>query len=92
MSDALNHLVARMAADPFFLASALARYQRQHGIHDAALAAMLGCAPDVLTHLRLCRRPGAAEPHRTTAEDVAEIARRFSINAAALQRVIDSAA
>ena len=37
----------------------------------AGLAALLGCTPDVLTQLRLCRRPGAAEPGRTAEEDMA---------------------
>jgi hypothetical protein len=32
-------LAARAAAEPFFLASALAAYQQRHGLHDAALAA-----------------------------------------------------
>jgi hypothetical protein len=58
--------------DPFFLGSALAAYQRRHGLDDDGLAAVLGCAPDVLTQLRLCRRPGAAEPGRTAERDVAQ--------------------
>jgi hypothetical protein len=74
------------------LASAVAAYQQRHGLDDAVLAGALGCAPAVLTQLRLCRRPGAAEPGRTTAEDRAEIARRFGIDTAALGRVVEEAA
>jgi len=70
--DPLDALAARVSADPFFLGSALAAYQRRHGLDDDGLAAVLGCAPDVLTQLRLCRRPGAAEPGRTAERDVAQ--------------------
>jgi hypothetical protein len=61
----LDHLAVRVSSDPYFLESALASYQRRHGFDDAALAGVLGCTPAVLTDLRLCRRPGAAEPSRT---------------------------
>jgi hypothetical protein len=67
---------------PFLLASALAAYQQRHNLDDAALAAVLGCALDVLTQLRLCRRPGAALPSRTAVDDVADIAARFGPDAA----------
>jgi hypothetical protein len=46
----------------------------------------------VLVRLRLCRRPSAAAPARTAEEDVAEIARHFGIDAAALRRVVEEAA
>jgi hypothetical protein len=84
----LEHLAARVAGDPYFLASVPAGYQRRHGLDDAALAALLGCNPAVLTPLRLCRRPGAAAPSWTAEADVAEIARRFGLGAAALGRVV----
>jgi hypothetical protein len=42
--------------------------------------------------LRLCRRPGAAEPGRTVGEDVADIAARFGLDAAALRRVVEEGA
>jgi hypothetical protein len=54
-SSVLDALAPRCAADPFLLASALAAYQRRHGLDDAALAEVLGCPLSVLTHLRLCR-------------------------------------
>jgi hypothetical protein len=56
----LDHLAARVSSDPYFLGSALASYQQRHGLDDAVLAAVPGCAPAVLTLLRLCRWPGAA--------------------------------
>jgi hypothetical protein len=42
----------------------------------------------VLTSLRLCRRPGAAEPERTADQDIADIARRFNLDAVALRRIV----
>jgi hypothetical protein len=56
------------------------------------LAGLLGCTPAVLTQLRLCRRPGAAEPGRTAEEDLAAIAGPFGIDAVALRRVVENAA
>jgi hypothetical protein len=80
-----------MSDTPYFLASVLAAYQRRRGLDDAALAALLGCNVAVLTPLRLCRRPGAANPSWTWEADVAEIARRFSLDAAVLGRVVEEA-
>jgi hypothetical protein len=91
MSEPLDALAARAAADPFFLGAVLATYQRRPALDDAALAALLGCAPAALAELRLCRRPGAAAPGRTAAEDLAEIAGRFGLNAAALGRIVAEA-
>jgi hypothetical protein len=85
----LEHFVARVAGDPFFFAWTLAAYQQMHGLDDAALAALLGCARDVLTHLRPCRRPGAAEPTWTAEGDVQAIARRFGCEAGALRRMLE---
>jgi hypothetical protein len=63
--------------------------QQPPGPHrDDGLARVLGCAPAALVLLRLCRRPGSAEPLRLTKEDIEVIARRFAINAAALRRLL----
>ena len=86
--DYLDALTAHVSHDPFFLAPALASYQRRHGLDDPALAAALGCVPAVLLSLRLCRRPGAAEPDHTAAQDIADIAARFSINPAVLGQIV----
>jgi hypothetical protein len=90
--DGLEALAARASNDPFFLGSLLAEHQRRQGLNDGALAAALGCAPDVLARLRLCRRPGAAGPSRTAGEDVEEVARHFGIDAGALRRIVEEGA
>ena len=46
----------------------------------------------MLTQLRLCRRPGAALPSRTAAEDMVEIAACIGLDAAALRRVVEEGA
>jgi hypothetical protein len=60
-------------------------------LEDARLAALLDCTVAVLTHLRLCRRPGAAAPERTAEQDIADIAGRFAIDAEALRRIVTEA-
>jgi hypothetical protein len=77
------------ALESFVQEDVTAPYQQRHGPDDGALAALLGRAPDVLTALRLCRRPGEAAPARTAGEDVATIARRFGLDAGALRRVVE---
>ncbi len=91
MSDYLRRLAGRACGDPWFLGWALAAYQRRRGLDDAALAAELGCVPDVLVLLRLCRRPGTGEPGRTLQGDVEEIARRFAVEPAVLARIVKEA-
>ena len=56
---------------------------------STALTTLLGCNVAVLTPLRLCHRPGAAEPSWTAEADVAEIARRFGLDAAPLGSVVE---
>jgi hypothetical protein len=52
-------------------------------------AALLGGNDSaVVVALRLCRRPGAAEPNWTAEEEVEEIARRFAVDAVALARIV----
>ncbi len=86
MSAALDHLAARVATDPMFLANALAEYARSEGLDDAGLAAALGCPVGELTRLRLCGAPGA-EPEQFRA-DVADIAGRFGIDPGTLTRIV----
>jgi hypothetical protein len=69
----------------------LAVYQQRHDLENAAAAALLGCDLAALTHLRLCRRPGAAMPQRTAEEDVQAIAGRFACDAGTLPRILDYA-
>jgi hypothetical protein len=89
--DPLDALARRVSDDPFFLASALAAYQRRHGLDDAALADLLGCPVAALTGLRLCRMPGGGDPGRSVGQDVRDVARHFGIDPAGLARVVEGA-
>jgi hypothetical protein len=75
-------LANRAAADPFFLAFALAEYAAAEGLDDAGLAARLGTAPGALPHVRLCPAPRAdADGFRA---DVDRVAAAFGLNREAL--------
>jgi hypothetical protein len=75
--SALEHMAARVAGDPLFLASVLADYARSEALDDAGLAAKFGLTADQLTRLKLCRVPRPTQ----FAADVATIARRFALDA-----------
>lgn len=86
MTAALDHMAARVAADPLFLAHPLAEYAASAGLDDAGLAAALGCEVGTLTHVRLCRAPrDDAAGFRV---DVEAVAARFGLDAAALAKVV----
>jgi len=82
--SALEHMVARIANDPLFLACALAEFARSRSLDDAGLAAALGCPLDQLTRLKLCGAPRADHFNN----DVAAIAGRFGIDPEALAEVV----
>lgn len=90
-SEALVHASRRAEQQPFFLASVLAAYRTAHQFDDARLADMLGCTPDDLIRLALCRRP-APESARFSAE-IDHLARRFGLRGdrlAAMIRQVDA--
>ncbi len=58
-TDPVAFVAERAATRSAFLAFALARYAAAEQLDDAALAERLGCEPDVLAHVRLCRMPPA---------------------------------
>jgi len=78
MSDYQPYLpnLARLAARrDVLLAAVLERYQAQHQLDDAALAAQIGCSMEHLTHLKLCEVP---RPNCFDA-DVAQIATHLEL-------------
>lgn len=86
MSATLDHLAARVASDPLFLASALAEYARSEGIDDDGLAIAIGCLRADLTRLKLCGAP-RPDPEQFRA-DVLAIAERFGIAPNTLTAVV----
>ena len=57
-----RHAAKRAAAEPFFVASALAAFQRRHRMSAARLATWLGCPDADLSKLALAPRPDPASP------------------------------
>lgn len=86
MSERLAALARRVESDPGFLAFALADYARANGLTDSALAERLGCSPERLPAIRLCRMPRSA-PSQFQA-DVDRIADAFHINAAVIAEAV----
>lgn len=72
--DELLRRAAQRAADrPFFVASDLAAYRELHQLGEEALAEFLGCPPEQLPRLALCRRPDPDTPEfRREVERIAE--------------------
>jgi hypothetical protein len=85
-TDSLLRAARRAAEQPFFLASVLQAYQAANSFDDAALADLLGCTPNDLPRLGLCRRPAADQS--TFAADIAHLAKRFQLNGDQLVAVI----
>jgi hypothetical protein len=81
----LAHLARRVGDAPEFLACALTEYARSEQVDDTALAALLGCPTETLTHLRLCRMPRPQAP--LFWQDVELIAARFAVDAGVLAEV-----
>lgn len=89
MNDPLELLARRVEQDSFFLAALLAEYARAEGLNDAGLARALGCRPETLTGLRLCRAP---RPDATDfRDDTRQVAERFALDTERLRHVIREA-
>lgn len=81
MTTHLKNFAKRLEDDQFFLACPLRLYAQTEGLDDNQLAASLGCEPDVLLCLRLCRAPAA---DATFQRDIETIVNRFGVRREAL--------
>jgi hypothetical protein len=85
MNESVARLADRAAADPYFLAFALAAYAAAQKLDEGQLAGALGTTPDVLPHVRLCPTP-RVDPDGFRA-DIERIAGRFGLDRAVLAQV-----
>jgi hypothetical protein len=86
VNPTLDALAKRVEGDPFFLAALLKVYAQSESFDDAGLATALGCRPDSLAALRLCRAPRSeAKDFRA---DVVRIAGHFGLDEARLFGVL----
>lgn len=60
-SKILSRAIERASQRPFFVAGDLLTFQSLRHYDDDGLASFLGCAPEALPNLALCRRPDAAD-------------------------------
>jgi len=86
MATPLDELARRLERDPFFLACPLRVFAASADLEDMQLAAKLGCSPDDLDRLRLCRAP-AGEPKEFQRE-IQLIADHFHLDADALMSAV----
>jgi len=78
--------IARLArAHPTYVAHALAQYQQDEALDDAALAVYLQCEDSMLVRLALC---GLPRPAPQFADDVQEIATYAGANPMRLMRLL----
>ena len=78
MNDAVHDLARRAAADPHFLAFALAEYAHRETLDEAGLMVALGATAEALASARLCRTP-RPDPDGFRA-DIDRIAAKFGLN------------
>jgi hypothetical protein len=85
-TELLWRAAERAAARPFFLAAALLPYAQAEGLSRAELAARLGCSPEALPRLLLCRQPHP-DPGRFRT-DVERLAAAFGLEAERLAATV----
>jgi len=85
----LRWLANRVSQNVWFLGSALEDYKVVHRFDNRKLAWMLGCKPDALIRLALCRRPDSESDGFLKA--VIQIAEHVSCNANRLMEVLRDA-
>ena len=86
MSEALDRLARRAEGEEFFLAALLAVYADSERLDEGQMAAALGCAPEALRGLRLCRAPRA--DGAAFRQDVQAVADHFGLDVARLTGVV----
>jgi hypothetical protein len=80
-SRVLDRAALRAGAYPFFLSRVFQLYRDAHGATtDAPLLERLGCTPENLTRLALCRHP--------TDDEIRQLAARFGADAEQLAAII----
>lgn len=80
----LGHAAERARNEPWTLGRLLSRCCELEGTSDNDIATELGCTPDTLRWVYLCRAP--SEEH--FAEDVGRVAQRFGLEASRLAALV----
>ncbi len=89
--DIMRWAAKRAAEEAFLLGYDLREYRELHEASEDELASVLGCTPEALVCLSLCRRPDpAAQSFRADVEQIALHCGVNSLKLAALLREVDS--
>lgn len=83
--DMTRKMVSLASRDPFYLGWHLASYSEITGMSMAEVVRELGCLPETVDSISLCRAP-RAEPHFR--EDIEAVADRFQARADKLARIV----
>jgi len=87
-TDYLLKLAASRAAESdYFLAKVLRAYEKFEKLTSAETARHLGCTPETLIRLALCRRPYSGDPGRFK-DDVNRIAEHFGLDVAKIANLV----
>jgi len=79
--------MSRLASDdPFYMGWHLARYSEMKGLKAAELAKKLGCLPETVNSISLCRAPRSEPP--LFREDIERVADRFQVKADKLMGIV----
>lgn len=84
--ETIQKLSALASRDPFYLGWYLARYSEMVSTDTADVARELGCLPEVMKTMSLCRAPRAEPPHFR--EDIEAVANRFRVRADRLANLV----
>ena len=79
--------ISRLASqNPFYLGWHLARYSEYRGVSMEELSNQLGCLPQAIVSMSLCRAPREDAPHFQN--DIERVAERFQARAYELMRIV----
>ena len=79
--------ISRLASyDPFYLGWHLDRYSEMRGMSIAELGRELGCLPETVNSISLCRAPRSEPPHFRS--DIERVADRFQVRSDRLMRIL----
>ncbi len=86
MNPDMRLKISRLASkDPFYLGWHFARYLELKGANAVDLSNELGCLPDTINSMSLCRSPRKPPRFR---EDIERVADRFQVKADKLMDVV----
>ena len=84
--DMTRKMVSLASRDSFYLGWHLVRYAEMTDMSMAEVGRELGCLPETVDSISLCRAPRAAPPHFR--EDIEAVADRFQVRADSLARIV----